>query len=43
MGPEVNIIMSASYRDLRVWQNAMDLVVSVYHETQEFPRDELYC
>jgi four helix bundle protein len=42
MGPEVNIIMSASYQDLRVWQNAMDLVVSVYHETQEFPREELY-
>jgi four helix bundle protein len=34
--------MSASYRDLRVWQNAMDLVVSVYHETQKFPREELY-
>ena len=28
--------MSASYRDLRVWQNAMDLVVSVYQETQGF-------
>jgi hypothetical protein len=34
--------MSASYRDLRVWQNAMDLVVNVYHETQGFPREELY-
>ena len=34
--------MSASYRDLRVWQNAMDLVVSIYLETQEFPREELY-
>ena len=34
--------MSASYRDLRVWQNAMDLVVSVYHETQGFPKEELY-
>src|SRR4030088_2009745 len=42
MGPEVNIIMSASYQDLRVWQNAMDLVVSVYHETRGFPREELY-
>src|ERR1700733_9788969 len=30
--------MSASYRDLRVWQNAMDLVVAVYDETQGFPR-----
>jgi four helix bundle protein len=34
--------MSASYRDLRVWQNAMDLVVSVYNETQGFPKEELY-
>jgi four helix bundle protein len=42
MSLEVNVIMSASYRDLRVWQNAMELVVSVYHETQEFPREELY-
>jgi four helix bundle protein len=36
------LFKSASYRDLRVWQNAMDLVVSVYHETQDFPREELY-
>jgi four helix bundle protein len=34
--------MSASYKDLRVWQNAMDLVVSVYGETQSFPKEELY-
>lgn len=34
--------MSASYRDLRVWQSAMELVISVYHETREFPREELY-
>ena len=34
--------MSASYRDLRVWQNAMDLVVSVYQETQGFPKEERY-
>ncbi len=34
--------MSGSYRDLRVWQRAMDLVVSVYCATQEFPREELY-
>ena len=34
--------MSASYQDLRVWQNAMDLVVTVYHETRGFPKDELY-
>jgi four helix bundle protein len=34
--------MAACYRDLRVWQSAMDLVVSVYQETQNFPKEELY-
>jgi len=34
--------MPASYRDLRVWQSAMNLVVSVYHDTQSFPKEELY-
>ena len=34
--------MSGSYRDLRVWQYAMKLVVRVYAETQSFPKDELY-
>jgi len=34
--------MSASYQDLRVWQNAMDLVESAYAETQGFPKEELY-
>jgi four helix bundle protein len=34
--------MGESYRDLRVWQRAMELVVGVYAETRSFPRDELY-
>jgi four helix bundle protein len=34
--------MSASYRDLRVWQQAMELVVGIYAETRGFPKDELY-
>lgn len=34
--------MLASYRDLRVWQSGMDLVVSVYQETQGLPKEELY-
>jgi len=29
------------FRDLVVWQHAMDLVESVYQETQQFPPDEL--
>jgi four helix bundle protein len=31
-----------SYRDLRVWQQAMDLAVECYRLTREFPRDELF-
>ena len=30
------------YRDLIVWQRAMDLVVDVYRLTSCFPREELY-
>jgi four helix bundle protein len=31
-----------SFRDLRVWQKAMDLVERVYVLTQTFPRQETY-
>lgn len=31
-----------SYKDLDVWQKAMDLVTEVYALTKGFPRDELY-
>jgi four helix bundle protein len=31
-----------SYRDLRVWQKAMDLVVEVYRITAQFPSDEKF-
>ncbi len=34
--------MSDSYRDLRVWQRAMDFVMSVYGSTQDFPKAELF-
>jgi four helix bundle protein len=34
--------MSSSYRDLRVWQRSMKLVVAVYNSTQSFPKPELY-
>jgi four helix bundle protein len=34
--------MSASYRELRVWQNAMGLVVQVYEQTRAFPKEEMY-
>ncbi len=31
-----------SFRDLTVWQRAMDLTVGVYELTEEFPRREMY-
>ncbi|MVT74527.1 four helix bundle protein [Bradyrhizobium cajani] len=31
-----------SYRDLRVWQDAMSLAESCYRLTAQFPRDELF-
>ena len=31
-----------SYRDLRVWQKAMDLAVACYQVTRRFPKEELY-
>jgi four helix bundle protein len=31
-----------SYRDLLVWQQAMDLAVSVYSASRSWPKDELY-
>ena len=40
MGSEVPV--SASYRDLRVWQSAMKLVLEIYAATRSFPKDETY-
>ena len=34
--------MGLSYRDLIVWQKAMQLVREIYRVTKVFPRDELY-
>jgi 23S rRNA-intervening sequence protein len=34
--------MSASFKDLRVWQEAMRFVTEVYQATMQFPRYELY-
>ena len=32
----------SSYRDLRVWQHAVDLAETCYQLTRQFPQDELY-
>ena len=34
--------MSSSFRDLRVWQDAMKLATETYRVTAEFPKHELY-
>jgi four helix bundle protein len=34
--------MSATFQDLRVWQEAMDLKVAIYKSTAEFPKHEIY-
>ena len=31
-----------SYKDLIVWQKAMELVVSIYELTEQYPNSELY-
>ncbi|PIZ95621.1 MAG: four helix bundle protein [Candidatus Magasanikbacteria bacterium CG_4_10_14_0_2_um_filter_37_12] len=35
-------IRISSYKDLIVWQKAMDLVVEIYKITEDFPKSELY-
>jgi four helix bundle protein len=34
--------MAQSFRDLLVWQRAMQLTVTIYRLTKEFPREEVY-
>ncbi len=34
--------MLRSYRDLLVWQKAMEFVVETYRFTESFPREEVY-
>ena len=34
--------MPSSFKELRVWQEAMKFTVSVYRTTNNFPRQELY-
>lgn len=31
-----------SYRELRVWQQGMDLAVACYEQTKSYPRDEMF-
>lgn len=38
----VNINMYQSYKDLKVWQKSIELVVKVYKLTENFPQSEIY-
>jgi four helix bundle protein len=34
--------MSGSYRDIKAWQRAIELVVDIYSSTRNFPKEEVY-
>ena len=34
--------MSGSYRDIKAWQKAIELVVEIYSSTRNFPKEEVY-
>ena len=34
--------MATTYKDLVVWQRAMDLVTEIYRSTEAFPKHEIY-
>jgi four helix bundle protein len=36
------VSMPSSFKDLRVWQEALKFVVEIYRTTARFPRHELY-
>src|SRR5260370_37206088 len=35
--------MTKSYRDLLIWQRALQLALAIYKVTTRFPKEELYC
>ena len=40
--PSAAVAPVRSYRDLRVWQQAMDLAEATYRATEQFPEEERY-
>jgi four helix bundle protein len=34
--------MRGSFRDLKAWQKAIELVLDIYRSTRGFPKDEMY-
>ena len=39
---KLEVFMPSSFKDLRVWQEAMKFVSWVYRATTDFPKYELY-
>jgi four helix bundle protein len=39
---EGSFLMAQSFRELQVWQRAMQLTIAIYRLTKNFPKDELY-
>ena len=37
------VAIMASYRELTVWQKAMDLTTEIYELTKKLPKDEMYA
>lgn len=37
-----NNVAAQSFRDLAVWQRALQLTVAIYRLTADFPREEMY-
>lgn len=35
--------MVSTYKDLIVWQKAIDLIVAIYELTEKFPKEEMFC
>lgn len=35
--------MLTSYRDLKVWQRGIELIIEIYRLTKPFPKDELFA
>jgi four helix bundle protein len=40
--PQLRVQMGSSYRDLIVWQRAIDLTTEIYRLTESFPKTEIY-
>ncbi len=35
-------IVMSTFRDLKIWEKAMDIVTKVYRDTNDFPKEEIY-